>query len=109
MSTSEQPTSGTSGSFAASGETMRVRGEALAAKVKELIHEGNVRRITVRNDDGHAVIEIPVTAGVVAAVVAPALVAVAALAALAASWVIEVDRAPGTAATALGGDTGSAP
>jgi hypothetical protein len=109
MSTTEQPLSnGTGGSFATSGETTRVRGEALAAKVKELIHEGNVRRITVRNDQSHAVIEIPVTAGVVAAVVAPVLVAVAALAALAGSWEIEVDRAPGAAATALSTDSGAA-
>lgn len=76
-------------------ETARVRGEALTAKVKELLHEGNVRRITVRNEDGHIVIEIPVTAGLVAAVAAPVLVAVAAIAALANSWVIEIDRAPG--------------
>jgi hypothetical protein len=74
-------------------ETARVRGEALADKVKTLLHEGNVRRITIRNDEGHPVIEIPVTAGVVAAVVAPALVAVAAIAALASHWNIEVDRA----------------
>ena len=74
-------------------ETARVRGEALAEKVRSLLHEGNVRRITLRNDEGHAVIEIPVTAGVVAAVVAPALVAVAAIAALASHWDIEIDRA----------------
>lgn len=75
-------------------ETMMVRGDALAAKVKELLHEGNVRRIVVRNDEGHTVFEIPVTAGVVAAVVAPVLVAVAAVAALASNWEIEIDRVP---------------
>lgn len=75
-------------------ETAKVRGEALAGRVKELLHEGNVRRITIRNEEGHTVMEIPVTAGVVAAVVAPVLVAVAAIAALANSWQIEVDRAP---------------
>lgn len=96
-STEHTTTNGTGGSFAASGETTRVRGEALAAKVKELIHEGNVRRITVLNEQGHTVLEIPVTAGVVAAVVAPVLVAVAALAALAGSWEIKVDRFPGKA------------
>jgi hypothetical protein len=75
-------------------ETTRVRGEALADRVKTLVHEGNVRRITIRNDEGHTVIEIPVTAGVVAAVVAPMLVGVAAIAALANSWEIQIDRAP---------------
>lgn len=75
-------------------ETTRVRGEALADRVKALVHEGNVRRITIRNDEGHTVIEIPVTAGVVAAVAAPMLVGVAAIAALANSWEIKIDRAP---------------
>lgn len=75
-------------------ETARVRGEALAEKVRTLLHEGNVRRITIRNDEGHTVMEIPVTAGVVAAVVAPVLVGVAAIAALASNWEIAIDRAP---------------
>lgn len=74
-------------------ETARVQGEALVEKVKALLHEGNVRRITLRDDEGHTVIEIPVTAGVVAAVLAPVLIGVAAIAALAANWEIEIDRA----------------
>lgn len=74
-------------------ERAHVRGEALAEKVRTLLHEGNVRRITIRNAAGHAVIEIPVTAGVVAAVVAPVLVGVAAIAALASDWEIDIDRA----------------
>ena len=73
-------------------ETARVRGEALVEQVRTLLHKGNVRRITIRNDEGHTVIEIPVTAGVVAAVVAPVLVGVAAIAALASHWEIEIDR-----------------
>ena len=75
-------------------ETEKVRGEALAAQVKRLLHEGNVRRITVRNTDGDTIIQIPVTAGVIAAVAAPLLVAVTAIAALASSWQIQIDRAP---------------
>jgi hypothetical protein len=73
---------------------MKVRGDVLAAKVKDLLHEGSVRRITVKNDEGHTVMEIPVTAGVVAAVVAPVLTAVAAIAALASKWEIEIHRSP---------------
>lgn len=73
-------------------EKMRVRGEALVAKVKELLHEGNVQRIAVKDSDGHSVMEIPVTAGVVAAIVAPVLIAVSAVAALASDWNIEVYR-----------------
>lgn len=71
---------------------VKIRGEAMTAKVKDLLHEGSVRRIIVKNHDGHTVIEIPVTAGVVAAIVAPALTAVAAIAALANDWEIEVQR-----------------
>ncbi len=76
----------------AAKETFKVRGEQLALKVKELIHDGNVRRIVVKNDSGHTVIEIPVTAGVIAAVVAPVLVGVSAIAALAGDWTIEVEH-----------------
>jgi len=70
----------------------RLRGEALVEKVKQLIHEGNVRRLIIKNDKGHTVIEIPVTAGVVAAIAAPVVTAVGAIAALANDWSIEVER-----------------
>ncbi len=73
-------------------EDLKVRGEALAEKVKTLLHEGNVRRITVKNDQGDTVFEVPVNAGVVAVVVAPVLTAVAAIAALAGDWRINVHR-----------------
>jgi Domain of unknown function (DUF4342) len=73
-------------------ETTQVRGEALVAKVKDLLHEGTVRRLVVKNDDGHTVMEIPVIAGVIAAVAAPFLTAVGAVAALASDWKIEVER-----------------
>lgn len=73
-------------------DAVKVRGEALVTRVKELLHEGNVRRIVVKNDDGHTVMEIPVTAGVVALVAAPVVTAVGAIAALANSWTVEVHR-----------------
>jgi len=73
-------------------EKIRVRGEAMAAKVKQLLHEGNVQRIIIKDGNGHTVMEIPVNVGVVAAIVAPVLVAVAAVAALASDWNIEVYR-----------------
>jgi hypothetical protein len=72
--------------------TKRLRGEALVEKVRELLHEGTVRRLVIKNDKGHTVMEIPVTAGVVAAVAAPVVTAVAAIAALASEWSIEVER-----------------
>ncbi|GGU50052.1 DUF4342 domain-containing protein [Lentzea flava] len=71
---------------------IRVRGEEFAEKVKQLIHEGNVRRLIIRNDKGHTVMEIPVTAGVVAAIAAPVVTAIGAIAALASDWSIEVER-----------------
>jgi hypothetical protein len=77
-----------------SHENIKVGSEVLTAKVKELLHEGSVRRITVKNDQGHTIMEIPVTAGVVAAIVAPVLTAVAAIAALASKWQIEIHRSP---------------
>jgi Domain of unknown function (DUF4342) len=77
-------------------EEHRVSGERLVAKVKELIHEGNVRRVIVRNDDGHTILEIPLTIGVVGAVLLPALVALGAIAALASDYTLVVEKtAPG--------------
>jgi hypothetical protein len=89
--------SGSSATLRVAVEALRVRAEALAATVDELIDEGSMRRITVRNGAGHAVLVIPLSAGVVATLVAPAVVAVATFAALAGSWTIEVDRLPGDA------------
>ncbi|MBB5801180.1 hypothetical protein F4560_000948 [Saccharothrix ecbatanensis] len=73
-------------------KTTHLRGQALVEKVKELLHEGNVRRLVIKNDKGHTVMEIPVTAGVVVAVAAPVVAAVAAIAALAGEWSVDVER-----------------
>jgi hypothetical protein len=73
-------------------ERIKVSGEQLVEKTRELIHEGNVRRIIIKNSDGETVIEVPVTIGVIGAVVAPVLAAVGAVAALASSWTIEIER-----------------
>lgn len=73
-------------------EAIRVQGQALVDKVKELIHEGNVRRLVIKNAEGHTVMEIPVTAGVIAVVAAPIVTAVGAIAALTMEWKIEVER-----------------
>lgn len=70
----------------------KFRGEMMVAKVKELLHQGNVRRIVVKNDERHTVLEIPVTAGVIAAVAAPIATAIGAIAALAYDWTIEVEH-----------------
>jgi hypothetical protein len=73
-------------------EEVRVQGEALVEKVKELVHEGNVRRVIVKNERGQTVMELPLTIGVVGAIAAPVIAAVGAIAALASKWTIEVER-----------------
>ena len=73
-------------------ETYATRGEHLVGRVKELIHEGNVRRIKIRNDEGRTILELPLTVGVVGAALAPALAAVGAVAALLTDCSIEVQR-----------------
>jgi len=72
-------------------ERIRVRGEELLAKVRQLIHEGNTRRIIVIGDDGTTLLEIPLTAGIVGTVMAPALVAIGAIAALATNYTLLVE------------------
>jgi Domain of unknown function (DUF4342) len=73
-------------------EELKVKGEALLAKVRELVREGNVRRLTIKNEEGRTVIEIPLTVGVVGALLAPAWAAIGAVAALAADYSIEIER-----------------
>lgn len=69
-----------------------VTGDELLKKVKEIIHEGNVNRIIIKNDEGKTYLEIPVTIGVIGALLAPVFAAVGALAALAVNFKIEVIR-----------------
>lgn len=73
-------------------EEFKVDGEQLLAKVKELIRQGNIRRIIIKNKDGKTLIEIPLTVGVVGAVLAPALAGVGAVAALVTECTILVIR-----------------
>ena len=73
-------------------ETIEVSGDDLVAKVKEIVREGNVRRIVIKNEEGEQVIEIPLTVGVVGALLLPALAAVGAVAALLSKCTIEVER-----------------
>ncbi len=73
-------------------EEFEIHGDKLVAKIKELLHAGNIRRITIKNEQGHALIEIPLTIGLVGVVVAPVLAAVGALAALMTKCVISLER-----------------
>ena len=73
-------------------EEFRVSGEELLAKVKELIRAGNIRKIIIKDKTGKEMIVIPLTAGVVIAVLAPVLAAVGAIAALVTECTIVVER-----------------
>ena len=80
-------------------EQFNVRGEKLADRVKEVIHEGNVSRIIVKHPDGHTIIEIPVTVGIIGALLAPAVAALGAIGALVTHCTIEVVRPSPSATT----------
>ena len=73
-------------------EEFRVEGEQLLAKVKEILHEGNVRRLIIKNEKGETFIEVPLTIGVVGAVLLPVWAAIGAIAALAANFTIVVEK-----------------
>lgn len=73
-------------------EEFKINGEDLLKKVKEIIAEGNVRKITVKNKDDKSIVELPLTIGVVGAALAPLLAAVGAIAALVTECTIVVER-----------------
>jgi hypothetical protein len=73
-------------------ETFSISGEQLLKKVKELINEGNVTRITIKDKTGKELMSFPVTIGVVGVVLAPIFAAVGALAALVTECTIAVER-----------------
>jgi hypothetical protein len=68
----------------------RVSGEDLLKKVKDLIREGNVRRIIIKDEQGKTYLEIPLTLGVVGVVLAPVWAAIGALAAMAGNFTIQI-------------------
>ena len=73
-------------------EEFRVEGEKLIAKIKELFHEGNIRRIIIKDKDGKTIMEIPMTLGVVGVLLAPQLAAIGAIAALITEATIVVEK-----------------
>jgi len=78
--------------MAEQNEEFKVSGEDLLKKVKELIKEGNVRKVTIKDKDGKVILSFPLTLGVVGAVLAPMLAAVGAVAALVTECTISVER-----------------
>jgi len=73
-------------------EEFRVTGDEVLAKVKELVHEGNVRHIVLKNEEGHTLIEVPLTVGAVGAILLPVWAAIGTIAALVARCTIVVER-----------------
>jgi CBS domain-containing protein len=73
-------------------EEVKVSGEAAVAKVKEIIREGNIRRIIIKNESGKTLFEIPLTIGVVGALLLPQLAALGAVGALIANLTITIER-----------------
>jgi hypothetical protein len=73
-------------------EEFEVSGERLLAKIKELLHEGNIRRVLIKNEEGRTLIDIPLTVGVLGVLVAPQLAALGAIAALLSKATIVVEK-----------------
>lgn len=73
-------------------ETFTVNGEEVLKKVKELIKEGNVRKISILDKNQKEIVSFPLTVGVVGTVIAPALAAIGAVAALITECTIKVER-----------------
>jgi len=74
-------------------EEFQVNGDQLIAKIKELLQEGNIRRISIRNEEGRTLIDVPLTVGVVGAVLVPQLAALGAIAVLVAHCTIVIEKA----------------
>ena len=75
-----------------SSEEFQVSGDMLVAKIKEVIRQGNIRRIVIKNEEGKALIDIPLTFGVVGVLLAPQLAAIGAIAALVTRCTIIVEK-----------------
>jgi len=73
-------------------EEFEFNGDTLIAKIKELLHEGNIRRIIIKNEEGRALIDIPLTVGILGTLVAPQLAALGAIAALVTHGTIIVEK-----------------
>jgi hypothetical protein len=74
-------------------EEFRVNGEDLIGRIKKLINEGNIRRVIIKDKEGKVVFEIPLTLGVVGALIAPQLAAIGAIAALLTEATVVVEKA----------------
>ena len=93
--TGEQPSEDRS----SNRERHRVSGDMVIAKIKELLHEGKVRHVVIKNEEGRTLIEFPVSIGVAGAILLPVWAAIGAIAAIVTDCTIEVEREPEEAST----------
>ncbi len=73
-------------------EEFQIAGDKLVGNLKEMLHEGNIRRVTIQNEEGKALIDIPLYVGVVGALLAPQLAAIGAIAALVTNCTLIVEK-----------------
>jgi len=74
-------------------EEFKVKGKDLVEKIKSILHEGNVRRIILKDEKGQTYLEIPLSVAAVGVLAAPVLAAVGAIAALVANFTLVIERA----------------
>jgi len=73
-------------------EEFQVQGEQIVGKIKELVRQGNIRHISIKNEEGKTLVGIPLTLGVVGALLLPQLAALGAIAALVTNCTIVVEK-----------------
>jgi hypothetical protein len=73
-------------------EEFKLNGDEILNKIKELVHQGNIRRIILKGEDGKTFLEVPLTVGVVGALIAPVWAAIGAIAALVSKLTIVVEK-----------------
>lgn len=93
-------------SFESIYEQFKVHGKDLVAKMQELIHEGNVRRILIKDESGHTFMEIPLTVAAIGVIAAPLLAAVGAIATMVAKFDIVVERSKSADPNSTAGGSG---
>jgi len=78
----------------ATTEEFRVQGEQIVEKLKDLLRQGNIRRVSIKDMDGNTLMDIPMTLGVIGALLLPQLAALGAIVVLAAHYRIAIEKAP---------------
>ncbi len=73
-------------------EEFQFSGDSLLAKIREIIHAGNVRRVILKNEEGRVLIDVPLTLGVVGTLLAPQLAAIGAIAALVLKGTVVIEK-----------------